>query len=44
MSAGGDLRGAADVEAERDRLVAVDQEHEVLEVEDDVGDVLGDTR
>ena len=41
---GGDVGRAADVEAEGDRLVGVDHEHEVLEVQDDVGDVLGDTR
>jgi hypothetical protein len=41
--AGGDVGRAAHVEAQRDGLVAVAREHEVLEVEDDVGDVLGDT-
>jgi hypothetical protein len=33
---------ATHVEAQRDRLVAVADEHDVLEVEDDVGDVLDD--
>ena len=35
--------GAADVEAHDDGLVGVGGEHDVLQVEDDVGDVLGDT-
>ena len=39
---GGDVGRAADVEAQGDRLVGVDVQHEVLEVQDDVGDVLGD--
>ena len=34
---------AADVEAQGDRLVAVADEDDVLQVQDDVGDVLGDT-
>src|SRR5690606_36018594 len=40
--AGGDLSGALRVEAERHGLVAVADEDEILQVEDDVGDVLGD--
>ena len=40
--AGGDVGRAADVEAERDRLLGAGREHEVLQVQDDVGDVLGD--
>ena len=43
MSRGGHLGRAADVETERDGLVGVRREHDVLEVQDDVGDVLGDT-
>jgi hypothetical protein len=42
MSAGRDLTRAAHVDAEGDRLVGLRREHEVLEVQDDVGDVLGD--
>ena len=42
MSRGGDVGRAAHVEAQRHRLVGLAREHEVLEVEDDVGDVLGD--
>ena len=41
---GGHVGRAPDVEAQRDGLVAVDTHDEVLEVQDDVGDVLGDTR
>ena len=37
--AGGDLARAALVEAQRDRLLGRAREHEVLEVEDEVGDV-----
>jgi hypothetical protein len=40
---GRDVLGAAHVEAQRDGLLGVHQQHEVLEVEDDVGDVLGHT-
>ena len=37
--AGGDLTGAARVEAQRDRLLGRALQHEVLDVEDEVGDV-----
>src|SRR5690606_25771810 len=39
---GGDLGGARHVEAQGDRLVGGGGHHHVLEVQDDVGDVLGD--
>ena len=39
---GGDLGRALDVEAQRHGLVAVADDDEVLEVQDDVGDVLDD--
>ena len=41
--AGGDVGRALHVEPQGDGLLAVAHQHEVLEVEDDVGDVLGDT-
>src|SRR5690606_27734091 len=40
--AGGDVLRALHVEAQRDRLVGVHPQDEVLQVEDDVGRVLGD--
>ena len=40
--AGGDVGRAADVEADHDRLLGAGREHDVLQVQDDVGDVLGD--
>ena len=41
--AGGHRGGTAHVEAQRDGLFGLRGEHDVLEVQDDVGDVLGDT-
>ena len=43
MSAGGHVGRAAHVEAQGDRLVGLRGEDDVLQVQDDVGDVLGDT-
>ena len=39
--AGGDVGRSADVEADHDRLLGAGREHDVLQVQDDVGDVLG---
>ena len=42
--AGGDVARAARVEAQRDRLLGRAAQHEVLEVQDEVGDVFLDAR
>ena len=41
---GGDLTRALGFEGQEGRLVAVDLERDLLEIEDDVGDVFDDTR